>query len=176
MKYIPTYLMVKRHCQTGMKYLCKTTRANPIRYLGSGRHWRRHLKQHGKLVETIWCKLYEDRDELINTAMYLSGHYDVVNSKEWANEIPEDGLQGGQNRGLPSPMKGKRNPKVSVALTGRSRPDHSALMKGRKQTAEHVQKRTVNSKEKGSCPHCGMVGQLVAMKRWHYDKCKERKI
>lgn len=25
-----------------------------------------------------------------------------------------------------------------------------------------------------SCPHCGKSGQLVAMKRWHFDNCKEK--
>lgn len=170
-----TYLMVKRHRLTGMKYLCKTIRSNPHRYLGSGRHWRRHLKKHGNEVDTIWCKLYTTVDELTTTALYLSGYYNIVNSKEWANEIPEDGLQGGQNRGLPSPMKGKKNPKVSIALTGRKRSDHSAKLKGRKQTTEHVLKRTANVKEKRQCPHCGVLGQYIAMKRWHYDNCKERK-
>lgn len=25
---------------------------------------------------------------------------------------------------------------------------------------------------KGECPHCGKQGQLVALKRWHFNKCK----
>ena len=28
---------------------------------------------------------------------------------------------------------------------------------------------------KSSCPHCKKVGQTNAMKRWHFDNCKERK-
>lgn len=27
---------------------------------------------------------------------------------------------------------------------------------------------------KGECPHCGKQGQLAALQRWHYDKCKKR--
>lgn len=26
--------------------------------------------------------------------------------------------------------------------------------------------------EKISCPHCGKLGQLAAMKRWHFDNCR----
>ena len=28
--------------------------------------------------------------------------------------------------------------------------------------------------EKVECPHCGKVGGLGIMKRWHYDKCKQK--
>jgi len=27
---------------------------------------------------------------------------------------------------------------------------------------------------KTNCPHCGKYGQMVAMKRWHFDKCKSQ--
>lgn len=28
---------------------------------------------------------------------------------------------------------------------------------------------------KGTCPHCDKIGQLVALKRWHFDNCKHKK-
>jgi group I intron endonuclease len=31
-----------------------------------------------------------------------------------------------------------------------------------------------NNTTKVDCPHCGKVGQLTNMKRWHFDKCKLR--
>ena len=27
---------------------------------------------------------------------------------------------------------------------------------------------------KTNCPHCGKYGQMVAMKRWHFDNCKSQ--
>jgi hypothetical protein len=31
----------------------------------------------------------------------------------------------------------------------------------------------LRNKEKAKCPHCGKVGQNVAMQRWHFNNCKE---
>lgn len=42
-----TYLYVKTHNVTGLKYLGKTTKQDPHKYSGSGKHWMRHLKVHG---------------------------------------------------------------------------------------------------------------------------------
>ena len=40
------YLYIKIHTKTKLKYFGKTTR-NVNRYHGSGKHWQRHIKQHG---------------------------------------------------------------------------------------------------------------------------------
>jgi hypothetical protein len=45
-EFKPTYLMVKTHNQTSLKYFCKTVKNNPLTYLGSGKYWTRHLKAH----------------------------------------------------------------------------------------------------------------------------------
>jgi hypothetical protein len=47
------YLYVKQHKITKLKYFGKTTRSDPHRYMGSGAHWRAHLKKHGKDIETL---------------------------------------------------------------------------------------------------------------------------
>lgn len=53
-KYIysfkPTYLMIKQHEITGLKYLCKTTRKDPLKYNGSGRYWKPHIKNMVKIM------------------------------------------------------------------------------------------------------------------------------
>ena len=94
----PTYLMIKQHEITGLKYLCKTIGKDPIKYKGSGTHWKSHIKKYGtKFVKTLWYKLYADIDELRNVAIALSDMYDVVDSSEWANLKPENGLDGGDS-------------------------------------------------------------------------------
>jgi hypothetical protein len=30
------------------------------------------------------------------------------------------------------------------------------------------------SKEQVACPHCGKSGGISAMKRWHFDNCREQ--
>ena len=92
----PTYLMIKEHEITGLQYLCKTTKKDPIKYNGSGVYWKRHIKIYGKEhIKTIWYELFTDIDELVSTALALSENFDVVNSDRWANLIPENGLDGG---------------------------------------------------------------------------------
>jgi len=95
----PTYLYIKQHKITGLKYFGKTTK-DPLTYLGSGKHWRRHIKKHGiKFVETIWHQLFINKEELIKYALDFSKNFDIVNSKEWANLKEENGLDGGFDKG-----------------------------------------------------------------------------
>ena len=42
----PTWLYIKEHNVTGLKYFGKTTR-DPLKYKGSGTHWTRHISKHG---------------------------------------------------------------------------------------------------------------------------------
>lgn len=94
LNFKPTYLYIKQHSITGLKYFGKTT-SNPYKYSGSGTHWKRHIKKHGKEhIKTLWCKLYTDIDELVNTAIALSDMFDIVDSNAWANAIGENGLDG----------------------------------------------------------------------------------
>ena len=94
----PTYLYIKQHSVTGLKYFGKTTKSNPYKYLGSGTHWIRHIKKHGKeFVKTIWLSEPYIDSSITEVALLISEHWDIVNSKEWANLMPENGLNGGAN-------------------------------------------------------------------------------
>jgi len=94
----PTYLYIKQHEITKLKYFGKTIK-DPLSYLGSGKHWKRHIKKHGEHIETLWYKLFTDKKELINYALNFSKENDIVNSKEWANLKEENGLNGGFDKG-----------------------------------------------------------------------------
>ena len=90
----PTWLYIKKHNVTGLKYFGKTVRKDPISYKGSGTHWNRHLAKHGNNVSTVWLQLFTDRDELINFALTFSKENNIIESTDWANLEFEDGLSG----------------------------------------------------------------------------------
>ena len=100
-EFTPTWLYVKEHNATGLKYFGKTI-SDPLKYKGSGKYWLNHLKKHGKDVSTIWCQRFTDKSELIEFANNFSVKNNIVESAEWANLIPENGYEdGGGIKGQP---------------------------------------------------------------------------
>ena len=80
----------------GLKYLGKTIR-NPYSYMGSGTYWVSHLKKYNISSDDIKTTvLFEttDKDEFKKVAIEYSDKYNIVESKEFANLIREEG-QGG---------------------------------------------------------------------------------
>lgn len=97
--YRPTYLYVKRHSITGLRYFGKTTKHDPYSYKGSGKRWLNHIKKHGtQYVETLWVKLFSDEAELVSFAKQFSTENDIVESTSWANLCIETGLDGGPRK------------------------------------------------------------------------------
>lgn len=126
MSFPYTALLVMTHNKTGLKYFCKTTRINEINwYKGSGIHWKRHLKIHGRDVSVGVVGFYNDRQRCIDAAIAFSQENDITKSSEWANLIDENGIDGaGPNElhplfGKPSTQKGVKRPWV-----GRRGPDN----------------------------------------------------
>lgn len=96
----PTYLYIKEHSITGLKYFGKTYKQHPDNYLGSGKYWKKHIKKHGEeFVKTTWCQLFTDEKQLIDYAIKFSEENNIVDSKEWANLKNENGLDGGMEKG-----------------------------------------------------------------------------
>lgn len=93
--FIPTWLYIKQHNDTGLKYFGKTTRKDPYRYYGSGKYWIRHIGQHGKNITTTWAQLFTDKTSLVEYAIQFSTENNIVESSEWANLIPEAGYEDG---------------------------------------------------------------------------------
>lgn len=92
--FVPTWLYIKQHNKTGLKYFGKTTMTDPIKYKGSGTVWKRHIKKYGNDVTTVWCCLFIKKEEIVEYAIKFSIDHDIVNSKEWANLLIENGLSG----------------------------------------------------------------------------------
>lgn len=107
----PTWLYIKQHNKTGLKYFGKTIQ-NPLKYIGSSTYWKSHLKKHGQDITTIWIELFINEERLINFAINFSIKNDIVNSNEWANLIIENG------KGLSAPpiriVSGSSNSHVSL--------------------------------------------------------------
>ena len=93
----PTVLYIKQHSITKKKYFGKTTAKNPYKYLGSGEYWTDHIKKHGKehVVTRYVSKPYTDSDTISKRALAFSIRHNIVESKDWANLKPENGLDGG---------------------------------------------------------------------------------
>jgi hypothetical protein len=84
------YLYIKTHKITGLNYLGQTYK-NPYNYKGSGKYWKLHLKKHGNDVHTnIIMKCYT-KSALKEWGLYYSKLWSVVQSKKWANLMPEIG-------------------------------------------------------------------------------------
>lgn len=82
----PTWLMIKRHSVTGMKYFCKTIprpESKMLSYKGSGKVWLKHIKKHGKQhVVTDWFQLFVDQNECTQFAIKFSKDNNIVLSNE----------------------------------------------------------------------------------------------
>lgn len=98
-KFTPTRLAVKE-CN-GVKYLCKSTQQDFETYKGSGVRWKRIVKKHGKQnVKTLWVSdWFYCPYHLQEFALMYSEYNQIVESEEWANLIPENGLSGHGRRG-----------------------------------------------------------------------------
>ncbi len=131
------YLYIKTHNKTGLKYLGQTIQ-NPYKYRGSGKLWKKHIKENGNDVSTRIIGEYNNAKDLKNDGRFWSIQLDIVNSNEWANSKLEEGNGGNwsftdeqkrrmseSHKGIPSPLKGKRHSenakrKMSFAKKGKT--------------------------------------------------------
>jgi hypothetical protein len=124
-KFYPTYLCIKTHTITGLKYFCKTTKHNYHSYSGSGIYWKRHLKEHGWHFTTELLGFYTNKEECTAAAINFSIDNDIVKvagadgKKIWANQIMENGLDGGDtSRTLYNPHSEESKKKMSDSRKG----------------------------------------------------------
>ena len=68
----PTYLYIKAHNKTGLKYFGKTCNEDPHKYTGSGVVWLAHCKEHGFDYTTEIIGYYTDEDECREVAIKFS--------------------------------------------------------------------------------------------------------
>lgn len=89
-------LMIKTHNVTALKYLCYTQKDGDQYngYLGSGKAWLQHIKEHGNDITTTLIFETEDKEEFKKEALRISKENDIIASNLWANQSYEQGSGG----------------------------------------------------------------------------------
>jgi hypothetical protein len=133
------YLYVKQHSVTGVKYFGKTEKVDPYKYRGSGTYWANHIKKHGNFIETVDLWGFDDQEICTEFALTFSKNNGIVESKEWANLMPENGLDGGSAKGRT--RSAETRTRMSLALKGKmlseeTRAKLSIVNKGKTHSAE----------------------------------------
>ena len=181
----PTYLYIKTHNVTGLKYFGKTTK-DPFKYSGSGVYWCRHIKEHGNNVTTEIYGFYTNETKCKDAALQFSQDNNIETDSNWANLKPENGLDGGLSSTIANKIKDviiKKYGKEYFAKIARE----SRL--GKKLSEETKLKIKANAqggagkkgrdspsygliRNKVQCPHCGKEGAQNTMSRWHFNNCR----
>jgi hypothetical protein len=93
----PTRLYIKKCSHCNLKYFGKTTAKNVESYEGSGVRWQIHLKKHKAKSIHLWDSDWYYDTSIMRFALKFSSINKIVESKNWANLIPENGINGGGN-------------------------------------------------------------------------------
>lgn len=166
-QFKPTWLYVKQHNVTGLKYFGKTVRSDPYLYMGSGVKWRAHLTEFGNNVSTIWVRLFETKDELMSYALQFSLDNNIVESNEWANLVIENGKAGG---GVTGANKGRKlSEKTKAKMRKPKTEEHKLAMSkaltGRVMSSESREKMSKSRIGKKLKPHTEEAKQLIRSHR-----------
>lgn len=152
----PTYLYIKQHSITGKLYFGKTCRQHHkmLQYLGGGVHWTNHIKKHGpEHVVTLWYCLFLDIASISEFALSFSSNQNIVESDDWLNLKPENGLDGGGRPGIKSGKLSQHHKEaISKSLKGLTpteehRKSLSKALLGK--TASEETKAKMSAKRKG---------------------------
>lgn len=102
------YLYVKQCQHCGLRYFGKTINSGIEKYLGSGKYWLNHINSHGRnLVSTINVWHFNNQEDATNFALNFSKENKIVESTEWANLIPEDGMDGNSKHVITEELREK---------------------------------------------------------------------
>jgi len=98
----------------------------------------------------------------------------ISESRKGKELSPETKLKISEaNTGVPKSEETRQ--KISESKTGEKHPFF-----GKEHSDEHKQKLSEANKgvpqEQVECPHCGKIGGISVMKRWHFDNCKNKEI
>lgn len=135
-----------------------------------------HYQKYGKnitysIIDTIDSLKREDWEPLES--------YWIEQFKQWGFKV----LNKNNGGGGPIYKTLKSRQKQSISLKGRSKPlNHgynvSKANKGKpKHNNESKHKISVKNSHPQPivvCPHCSKKGGIIAMKHWHFDRCKQR--
>ena len=225
-------LYIATHNKTGLKYFGKTVKYFTQEelqkyYHGSGLYWLEHLKVHGDDVTMEVYGIFE-ADNVKAAALKFSEEHNIVNAKNnnkkvWANQIPENGLGGGNmgelngmfgnthsdevknviseankdrvnvrniitgecykvskeewinNVNLEAESKGRvKGAKERKAISERTKGQNNPMYGGHSEETKQKMRKPKGPQVKLECPYCGLKGGATNLKRYHFDKCKQK--
>ncbi len=137
----------------GLNYLGKTVN-NPFIYKGSGKIWKLHLKKHNIKSEDIkTIILFEsfDLNEIKEKGLYYSDLYNIVESDDWANLIPESG------EGVLAGTILTEEHKRKIGIATKNRPPYSQETREKLRIAKTGTILSEETKQKISRAHKGKV-------------------
>ena len=150
-------------------------------YIGKGsgdRAWKQH-RINGK-----YCWTPKDKTKIVLVEQHLTDkeakdlEIELISKygrKDLGTGILRNLTNGGE--GLSNPSKDVRN-KKSKSMLGKNTQSKTnehrakiskAMVITNKQRIDNGTHHLLNTT---NCPHCNKIGQLTAMKRWHFDNCK----
>jgi hypothetical protein len=148
------------------------------------KHWKSITKKTKYEVEIVLDNLsWEEACEKEKEFIKLYGRTDK-NEGTLVNKT--DGGEGslGAIRNLSQEVEEERRKKIAQANVGRIRTDLTRYNKSRSGTnhpyygksspkkGKKDKKASERANKKTECPHCNKIGQVVVMKRWHFENCK----
>ena len=176
--FTSTVLYIKKHSITNLRYFGKTCKQDPYEYLGSGRHWLKHLRAHSKEhVDTIWVSdIFTNRDDLIEFAEFFSEFFDIVKDRSWSNQRPENGIDGAPFGSIVTNETRDKISKTNSALFNdpywKQKNDKSRKQQG-KRISEIRNSAEWKEAQYKNCLKCNALVDPANFKRWHGDKCKK---
>mgnify|MGYP000849786705 CR=1 FL=1 len=174
------YLYVKTHNETNLKYFGKTIRDDYEKYSGSGKHWKSHLKKHGNNIKTVLVFASDDINEIESVALRFSEENNIVESKGWANLIPENGRDGGSlsehhTEGSRKKMSDNRRGKVGIPAGWKHDDDTKERMSKKAKERCDRMGAPKGAFKIGNVPHNKGTNMTEEQKALLSDRCKKQK-
>lgn len=193
MKYHYTYMIEVLNPIDSRKYYigvrsstCKPENDN---YYGSSIHLKAWFKENGKdhVKKTILAR-WNTREEAISHEILLHDCFNVNTNDEFFNRSKQK-TTGFDTTGMISPWKGKTpsketREKMSLAKRGKltwqngkpcSEEQKRKIIETKlKNPYKHSEEVINKMKIQSTCHYCNLTGNGSAMKRWHFDNCKNR--
>lgn len=157
--------------------------------------WLKRVKKYGKeSINTLWISdWFTCPQHIQDFALMFSEHNRIVESDEWDNLKPENGLTGGRN-GI---CKSSTRIKISISNKGKKYSDEINSKKARHgsnngmygvrrfgkdsphynkshtEFTKNILKIKAKNRERLVCPHCGKINDSSNSRKHHFDKCKK---
>ena len=148
-------------------YMMKAESPHQKRYESkiTGRIYETLREEYSRYISNLNKGRVQPPEEKAKQIAAITGRKRAPFSAEWRAKLSASG-------------KGENNSRYGVEVSEETRKKISERAKGRKYSAETVEKRAAkirgSKRQRLTCPHCGRDSAVNTYPRWHGDQCKER--